>query len=208
MPETEVAVEAGAEKAPQPQMSREQAVEMVIKHQLSEFDKRDYAERLAIAQRRNLIAPSVELTLAELKELVPLKRDRWTYIKLAKNSHGLLSVPKPKGKRKPHMSKHQQEIKSTTLQIFKQLFAEKAERLKAVCSKEEIEYMGVPDSAVPELGARAAKMAITELRERKHRKRIKARRRQQFSRKVNAGIFGSAQPSEKNYVSRGGQYGL
>jgi hypothetical protein len=206
MPET-VELEAGAVEAPQPQMTRAEAVELVLKNQLSEFDKRDYAERLTIARRRNKVHPSVELTLAELKELIPLKRDRWTYIKLAKNSHGLLSAPKVKGKRKPHMSKHQQEIKSTTLQIFKQLFAEKAERLQAVCKTEQIEYMGVPDSAVPELGARAAKLALAELRERKHRKHQKARRRQQFSRAVNAGIFGNAQPSERNYVNKGGQFG-
>lgn len=210
MSETEIAaLEASAEDALQPEMTREQAVEMVLKHQMSAMDTRDHAERLEVGIRKGLITedPSVVYTLAELKELVLLRRDRMTYIKLAKNSQGLLAVPKQRGRRKPHMTKHQQDIKSTSLQIFKQLFTEKAERLKAVCKKEEIEYLGVPDSAVPELGARAAKQALTVVAERRRHKRNKAHQRQKYSRSVNAGLFGMNNPGERNYVESGGQYG-
>jgi hypothetical protein len=220
MPETAVAVapeenlaDGVAEKAEpeaKPQMTREQAIELVLGHQTKAFEQHDRNHRLQIALRKGIIEadPSVEYTLEELKALVPQPQDRWNYIKIAKTSQGLLAVPKQRGRRKKHMTKHQQDIKSTSLSIFKQLFAAKAERLKAVCKTEEIDYLGVPDSAIPELGARAVKRALTVVKDKAKRKRDKARRRQKYSRAVNAGIFGNSRPGERNFVEHGGQYGL
>ncbi len=221
MPETAVAIaqeenlaDGVAEQAPEaeakPQMTREQAVEYVLGHQIKSFEQNDIKQRIQIALRKGIIEanPSVEYTLEELKALVPQPQDRWNYIKIAKTSHGLLAVPKQRGRRKKHMTKHQQDIKSTSLSIFQQLFAAKAERLKAVCKKEEIDYLGVPDSAIPELGARAAKRALTVVKDKAKRKRDKARRRQKYSRAVNAGIFGNSRPGERNFIEHGGQYGL
>ena len=229
MPETAVAVaqeenlaDGVAEKAEpeaKPQMTREQAIELVLGHQTKAFEQHDRNHRLQIALRKGIIEadPSVEYTLEELKALVPQPQDRWNYDwvneekgtrgVVAKNAHGLLAVPKQRGRRKKHMTKHQQDIKSTSLSIFKQLFAAKAERLKAVCKKEEIDYLGVPDSAIPELGARAAKRALTVVKDKAKRKRDKARRRQKYSRAVNAGIFGNSRPGERNFIEHGGQFG-
>ncbi len=102
------------------------------------------------------------------------------------------------------MTQRAQSIKSTALRIFKQLMDEKAERLKAVCAKEGFEYLGIPDSAVPELAKRAGMLATKEYFEKKHRKTQKALRRQKFSRAVNAG---TTTTSEKRFVESGGQYG-
>jgi hypothetical protein len=230
MPETAVAVapeenlaDGVAEQAPEaeakPQMTREQAVEYVLGHQIKSFEQNDIKQRIQIALRKGIITenPSIEYTLEELKALVPLPHDRWNYDwvneekgtrgVVAKNAHGLLAVPKQRGRRKKHMTKHQQDIKSTSLSIFKQLFAAKAERLKAVCKTEEIEYLGVPDSALPELGKQAAMQALTAVKDKAKRKRDKARRRQKYSRAVNAGIFGMNNPGERNFVEHGGQFG-
>ena len=231
MPETAVAVaqeetiaDGVAEKqAPEaeakPQMTREQAVAYVLDHQIKSFEQNDIKQRIQLGVRKGIITvdPSYEYTLEELKALVPLPQDRYNYDwvnedkgtrgVVAKNAHGLLAVPKQRGRRKKHMTKHQQDIKSTSLSIFQQLFTEKAERLKAVCKTEEIDYLGVPDSAFRELGKRAAMQALTVVKDKVKRKRDKARRRQKYSRAVNAGIFGNSRPSEKNFVESGNQFG-
>ncbi len=208
---------ASAEQ-PKVEMTREQAIEFVLAKQNFMFNESDRAERTAVAKRKGIeLNPSIDYTLEELKLKVPLKRDRLNYDwknedkgtsgVLAKNKHGLLATPKQKGKRKPHLNQHQQALKSATLLIFRELFEEKAERLKAVCKKEEFEYIGVPESSIPEIGARAAKMAVQVVKNNRRAERDKARRRQDFSRKVNAGTFGNAQPSERAFVNHGGQYG-
>jgi hypothetical protein len=192
-------------EAPKP-LTHEQQIAQVVEQQLKMHDAADRNERIQKLMRSGKYNPSVEYTDAELKALVPLKRDRWTYIKLAKNAHGLLSFPKTPGRRKKHLTKRAQEIKSMSLAIFKNLFNERAERLKAVCAKESIEYIGVPDSAIPELGARAAKQAIVAVNEKRHAKKQKARRRQEHSRLVNAGVI-TVGTSESSYVQHGGQFG-
>jgi hypothetical protein len=196
-----------APEAPVPQMTKEQAVAVLLARQESSFKEADYAERLAIAQRKGLDIvedPSYVPTIEELTAAVPLKRDRLTYKVFAKNTHGLLSIPKQRGRRKPHMTKHQQAIKSASLRHFKHLMEEKAERLLAVCAKEGFEYLGVPESAIPEIGKQAAILGMREVNEQRRAKNRKARRRQQFSRGVNTGLTAT---SEKRYVNQGGQFG-
>ncbi len=205
MSETEQAASPDVE-APKPQ-TREEALAKVVEQQLKAFDAGDRNERLQKLMRSGKYNPSIEYTDAELKVLVPLKRDRWSYVKLAKSSQGLLSFPKQHGRRKRHMTKRGQEIKSASLAIFKQLFEERSERLMAVCKRESIEYIGVPDSAIPELGARAAKQAVVLVNDRRRAKRDRARRRQPHSRLVNAGVI-TVSTSEKRFVERGGQYGV
>lgn len=192
---------------PKKPLNHEEAVAKVRKQQEDAFDQSDYAERFAIAKRKGLKLvedPSIVPTLDELKAAVTLKRDRMHYLKLAVNHLGLYSVPRKQGRRKPHMTQRAQSIKSTALRIFKQLMDEKAERLKAVCAKEGFEYLGIPDSAVPELAKRAGMLATKEYFEKKHRKTQKALRRQKFSRAVNAG---TTTTSEKRFVESGGQFG-
>jgi hypothetical protein len=194
-------------ETPLPQMTKAQAVAVILARQESSFKEADYAERLAIAQRKGLDIvkdPSYVPTIEELTAAVPLKRDRLTYKVFAKNTHGLLSVPKQKGRRRPHMTQHQQAIKSASLRHFKHLMEEKAERLRVVCAKEGFEYLGVPESAIPEIGKQAAILGMREVNEQRRAKNRKARRRQQFSRGVNAGLTAT---SEKRYVNQGGQFG-
>lgn len=208
MPDTEVAPAAEPQAEPKKPMTRAEAVAIILAKQEEAFNTSDYNERLAVAKRKGLKLvedPSYIPTIEELKAAVPLKRDRWNYVKLAKNSNGLLSVPKPQGRRKPHMTKKSQDIKSAALRIFKGLVADKAERIKAVCAKEGFEYLGIPDSAIPALGAEAAKRGMKEVHERRRAKNRKARRRQKFSRRTNANI--PPRTSEKSYVEKGGQYG-
>lgn len=206
---TDTAVAPALEPQPEApkQLTREEAVAKILAQQFEAFDASDYQERFAVAKRKNLALvsdPSYIPTLDELKAAVPLKRDRFTYKKLAKNAHGLLSMPKQRGKRKPHLNKHQQSIKSAALRIYRGLLESKSETLRAVCKKEGFEYIGIPESALPALGAQAAKQALREVNELRRSKNRRARRRQQFSRGVNAGLVTT---SEKQYVEKGGQFG-
>ena len=197
------------------QFTKEMVVKLIIENQLKDFDKHDHAERLKIAKRKGAAGnplfivfnnTSIEFTLDELKVLVPLERDRMNYLKLAKNLHGLLSIPKQKGRRNHHMSQRHQALKSESLRVFRSLLETHVDKFKAVCVEKGLEYTGIPDSAIPEVGKQAARIAIRNVNEAQFRKRTKARRRQEHSRKVNAGLL-SISTSEKNYVNRGGQYG-
>lgn len=194
------------EEAAPVKMTQAEIVAKIKKQQDEAFDKADHAERLTIAMRRGLINPCIEYTLDELKALVPLKRDRYRLIKFAVNRFGLYAGPRPKGKKKPHMSLPAQRIKSASLLIFQRLFKEKAENLEAVCGRENIKYIGVPESAIPEIGARAANLALGAVADDRKRKRKVRRRMQQFQRKVNAGIL-PGNTGERNYSFRGGEYG-
>ena len=231
MPETAAAPAPEPQAAPQqPQMTRSQLGAFIRTKQQEDFDRNDKAERLAIAKRKSTCGhagnnplfgkvfddPSIEWTLEELKALVPLDHDRLNYEwknekkgtegVFATNRHGLFSIPKPKGRRKPHMTKKAQDIKSASIRIFRKLFEQAGEKLKAMCKTENLEYIGVPDDSLPKLGASAARIAVREVVASSNASRRKVRRRQQFSRKVNAGLI-TISASEKNYINKGGQFG-
>ncbi len=231
MPETAAAPAPESQAAPQqPQMTRSQLVAFIRTKQQEDFDRNDKAERLAIAKRKSTCGhagnnplfgkvfddPSIEWTLEELKALVQLDRDwlnyEWKNEKkgtegvFAMNRHGLFSIPKVKGRRNPHMTKQAQDIKSASIRVFRKLFEQAGESLKATCAKEQIEYLGIPDAVIPELGKKAGRIAIREIVAANKASRRAARRRQQFSRKVNAGLI-TKSASEKNYVNKGGAYG-
>lgn len=208
-----------------------EAVAVIRKNQEKDFDRNDHAERLKIAIRRSKCGhagnnplfgmefdnPSIEYSLDELKALLPLDRDRlnynWKNEKketggcLAVNRHGLYSIPKSRGRRRPHLNLRQQAIKSESLRVFRQLFTEVSQKLQATCKEQEIEYIGIPDAMLPELRVKAARIAIRTVTVRCRLKARAARRRQDHSRKVNAGLLTKA-TAEKNYANRGGQYGL
>jgi hypothetical protein len=227
MADEETKQAAPAEQTP---MTMENAVAIIRKNQEKDFDRHDLAERLKIAQRRSKCGhagnnplfgmvfdnPSIEYSLDELKALVPLERDRlnynWVNEKketsgcLAVNRHGLYSVPKGHGRRKPHMNLRQQAIKSEALRLFKQLMEQAAETLKATCKTEEIEYLGVPESTMQELAQKATRLALRNVMGRRKAKSRADRRRKEHSRKVNAGLL-TISTSETRYVNRGGAYG-
>lgn len=214
---------------PVPQMTKAEAVAKILKQQEASFDVADREERLRVGKRlakngkpwNNPLYglfedPSIEYTLAELKALVPLDRDSLNYDwtspdkktvgKFAKNVHGLLSIGRQHGRRRKRMTKHQQAIKSASLRLFKSLMETRAHELQTVCKNEGIEYLGIPDAMIPEVGALAAKLGMLEVTNRQRQKSHKARRRKEFSRKVNAGTI-TKSASEKRYVNRGGQFG-
>jgi hypothetical protein len=194
-------------------MDRDVAVRLIVENQLKDYDRNDHAERMKIGRRKaangdlNFILfnnPSIIFTLDELKVLVPLDRDRLHYIKLAKNMHGLLSIPKQKGRRNHHMSQHHQALKSESLRVFRNLLETHVAKFKATTADTGVEYSGIPDDVISVIGKQAARIAIRNVNERMFRKRRKARRRQEHSRKVNAGLTVT---SQKRYINRGGPYG-
>ena len=166
-----------------PAPTKEEVVAQILKQQEAAFEHNDLAERLKIGARLSKCGqpwnnplfgmtfddPSIEYTLAEMKVFVPLERDRMNYNwenkdkgtkgVVAANVHGLYAMPRGHGRRKPHMNLKQQAIKSTAIRIFKELFEKAGQSLKATCAKEEIEYLGIPDAMIPELGAKATSIA-------------------------------------------------
>jgi hypothetical protein len=183
------------------------------------FDQDDYRERLTIAKRlvakgksplfKLLLDPVINRppTLAELRVLVPLKRDRLRYIKYSLNRHGLYALPKPTVKRiKAHWNKAAQAVKSTALPIFRDLFTAAAEELEATCKQEQIEYLGVPESVGPALAEKAQNFARKSLGARYAAHRRRHNRMQSASRRINAGLMNGNQT--KRFVNRGHQHGF
>src|ERR1039458_701707 len=136
----------------------------LVENQLKDFDRHDHAERLKIAKRKGAAGnplfivfnnPSIEFTLDELKVLVPLDRDRMKYLKLAKNLHGLLSIPKQKGRRNHHMSQRHQALKCESLRVFRDVLEMHVKSFKGICTQNGQEYMGIPDDAIPEISKRS-----------------------------------------------------
>jgi hypothetical protein len=194
-------------------MDREAAVRLIVENQLKDYDRNDHAERMKIGRRKAANGdldfvlfndPSIIFTLDELKVLIPLDRDRLNYIKLAKNHYGLLSIPKQKGRRNHHMSQHHQALKSESLRVFRSLLETHVAKFKATTADTGVEYSGIPDDVISVIGKQAARIAIRNVNEQLFRKRQKARRRQEHSRKVNAGLTVT---SAKRYINRGGPYG-
>jgi len=130
--------------------------------------------------------------------------EKGTCGKLAKNHYGLLSIPKQKGRRNHHMSQHHQALKSESLRVFRSLLETHVAKFKATTADTSVEYSGIPDDVISVIGKQAARIAIRNVNERMFRKRRKARRRQEHSRKVNAGL---PVTSQKRYINRGGPYG-
>jgi hypothetical protein len=209
----------------QPQMTKEELAGRVIEMQLGALKDSDRNERILIGRRKAANGcrgfevfsnPSIELTLEELMVLIPLKRDalnyEWenkakgTHGVLAKNAQGFLAMGKAKGRRKPHMSGRKQEVKSESLHFFRSLFASHTEKLVAVCKEEKIEYLGMPDAVLPELRAKALRLAVRLVNAKRRLKRRQSRRRKDFSRRVNAGLI-TISTNESKFVNRGSQYG-
>jgi hypothetical protein len=194
-------------------MDRDVVVRLIVENQLKDYDRNDHAERMKIGRRKavngdmNFVLfndPSIIFTLDELKVLVPLDRDRLHYTKLAKNMHGLLSIPKQKGRRKHHMSQRHQALKSESIRVFAGLLETHVAKFKATFAGTGVEYSGIPDDVISVIGKQAARIAIRNVNEAQRRKHTKARRRQEHSRKVNAGLTVT---SAKRYINRGGPYG-
>ncbi len=230
--ETTAAAPAPEQPQQPPAPTHEEMVATVRAAQERDFDKNDRAERLKILIRKSTCGhagnnplfgaynPSLEYSLEELKALVPLERDRLNYgwQKLNEagevitegcysvNKHGLYSVPRPHGRLHPRMNHRQQAIKSAAIRVFRKLVEATGASLRATCKEEQIEYLGLPDAMIPELGAKAMRIAVREVTaSRKFYTRNK-RRQQEFARRTNAGLEQKS-ASATRYISRGGQFG-
>lgn len=221
---------AAAEPQPQPHApTHEDAVAIVRKNQEKDFDRREHTQRLTILIRKSdcghagnnplfgAYNPSLEYSLAELRTLTHIE-NRLNYSfeptkpggtggVLAENKYGLYSVPKAPttARKKPHMNHRQQAIKSAAIRIFRKLVEERGTSLRATCKEQEIEYLGLPDAMIPKLGEQATRIAIREITAQRKAYSRNNRRRQEHSRKVNAGLL-SVATSETNYVNRRGQF--
>jgi hypothetical protein len=236
MTEATAAAPASEPQETQPQQppapTHEEMVATIRKAQERDFDKHDREERLKKLIRKSSCGqpwnnplfgaynPSLEYTLEELKILVPLERDRLSYnwVKkneagevitegcLSVNKYGLYSVPRPHGRLKPHMNHRQQAIKSAAIRVFRKLVEETSASLRATCKEEQIEYLGLPDAMIPELGAKAMRIAVREVTATRKYYTRKNRRQQEFARRTNAGLEQKS-ASAKRYINRGEQYG-
>lgn len=229
----EVAAPVPETQAQQPpataEPTHEDMVALVRTNQEKDFDRHDRDERMRVLIRKascghagnnplfGAYNPSLEYSLAELRVLVPLERDRLNYSfeptkpggtagKVAENRHGLCAVPHAGGRRKPHMNHKQQAIKSAAVRMFRKLVDEMSVSLRATCAEQEIEYLGIPDAMIPELGAKASRIAVREVTAQRKAHSRNKRRRQEHSRKANAGLL-STSTQEAQYVNRGGKYG-
>lgn len=218
------------EAQPQPEMTREQVIKLIRENQQKDYDRNDHAERLRLCVRKSKSGqpwnnplhgmdfenPSIVYTLDELRAFMPLERDRLSYSfeaskeggttgVLATNKHGLFSIGRPHGRRKPHMNLHQQAVKSESLRVFRNLLAERSAAIEAECKEQGIEYIGIPDALLGEIGKQAARIAIRNLKAKYGAYRFKANRVQQHSRFVNAGLLTIA-TSQRRFIRAGGQY--
>lgn len=172
-----------------------------------------------------VLGPSVEPTDEELRAMVPLPQDRYTFTttinkdnrrvpfeiakevapRVALSAHGLLSYGKGHGRVKPHMSKRKMAVHNASLRIYKNLFAEAAKAAEVQAKKDGKPYVGIPEADLAKLGKRALRYGAREVfRSIKAAARY-ARRVQTASRKVQFGTLAGNQVN--GVINAGGQYG-
>lgn len=158
---------------------------------------------------RIFLHPSVEPSYEELKQMAPEDSDRlnfdWknekkgTHGVLATNRAGLFSMGKPRGRKNPHMTKNQQGIKSYSIIAFKELFEARAEVLKKAAADAGEKYVGVAESELAGLAAKAAVIGAKRFKAMKRVRRNEVRRRQNFHQLVNFGLLNGSS-GERNFV--------
>jgi hypothetical protein len=104
------------------------------------------------------------------------------------------------------MNHRQQAIKSAAIRVFRKLVEATGASLRATCKEQEIEYLGLPDAMIPELGAKAMRIAVREVTASRKFYTSRKRRQQEFTRRTNAGLEQKS-ASAKRYINRGGQFG-
>lgn len=199
-PEVNPHVESTPEPPPA-QATPEEVHARIVAFRQKVWDDSVKAERLKIAKRRGYInKDSKEKEIEDALLKVTLPGDEINYAKdkngnprLAKDRHGLLSFPKTRGRRKPHMTKHQNTVKSAAIGIFQRLFKSHGLKLEAAAKAAGEDFFGVPEKDLPRIGARAAMLALRQVRRENAEQRQRARRQQQFSRRVNWGLVNGNQ---------------
>lgn len=170
------------------------------------------------ATAKGLIDPSKDLTDDELRALIPLEGDTIKYAKypeghpkagqprMAFDSHGFIALPKAHGRRKKHMTKRDQAIKSAYLRISKDLFTVVAGKKITEAEAKGEKFVGLNEEEMRKIAAKATRLAMVEvLKTRKFQKTV-TNRMQDLSRSINAGIL-PGNTDARNYAHGGSQYG-
>lgn len=184
---------------PQPQINPEQLAQQYARFQQNEWDKAVQGSRMVQARERGLSVafdPSVVLTPAELVAMVPLEGDDIRYAKdadgkprMATNKYGMFSWPKQRGRRRPHMTKHAQAVKSSAIRIFKGLFAKRIIELEAAAVQSGETFNGIPNDALPAIGARATILASKGIADNRKARRRRMRNESKLQRRINTGVI-------------------
>lgn len=193
--------EPNANSEPKPKPSPAEMFQRALEIRNNQFERAVIEKRTAIARRKGLLQPSVEYTPAELKDLVPIPEDKIrfaTYPKghkfagqprIAVDRFGLPALPKARGRRNRHMTKHEQAVKSAAIIIFRTLFGERKAVLEAEADVKGEKFVGIPEAELPKLGARATRMASQQVKATNAQYRRRTRNRTKLSRKINAEIL-------------------
>lgn len=175
-------------------------------------------DQIRLAKAKGLLDPSVELKPEELRALVPLEGDTMRYAvypeghpqagepRLALDSHGMISYPKPHGRKKKHMTKRDQAIKSAYLRISKDLFTIEAGKRVVAAQAEGTEFVGLSQDEMTAIAAKAARLATIEVLKVRKFQRTVRNRIEQLSRGVNAGLLPGGL-NARTFAYGGGQYG-
>lgn len=108
--------------------------------------------------------------------------------RLATDRNGFMAHPKGRGRRKPHMTKHGQTVKSTALQIFSGLFHQRMSFLEFEASQKGETFNGVPQAELTKLAAKATVLATQAVKENQRAKRRRLRNESKLQRRINRGV--------------------
>lgn len=156
------------------------------------------AERMRIAKAKNLFGPSVEPTREELRLAVPLEGDTIRYAKdkdgkprIAPGRNGLGGMVSRHGhgRKKKHMTKAAQAIKSASIASFRLIFGAHRAGVAAQAAADNKEFVGVPEQDIAALGAKAAALGHRTVKLNAAAARRRARNRSKLSRKINRGVL-------------------
>ena len=180
---------------PAVEMNPEELAAKYQEFQTNQWNQVGDGERMRLAKERGLLDPSVTLSPVELRELIPLEGDTMHYAKgkdglprIATTRHGMFCWPKPKGRKKPHMTKHAMAIKSRAISTFRGLFASHAAKLELEAHAAGEPFNGVPTADLSKLAARASILAAGYNKRDAKAARITRRNMQKLSRRINAGV--------------------
>jgi hypothetical protein len=196
---------------PTPEQQRAKVVEIIAQQWTNIGDQ----TRLAMAKARGLLKPEDEKDADKVKSVIGtivLEGDRMRYAvdkdglpRMATSRFGFLSFPKPKGRKKRHLTKTEQAIKSASLRIFRRLFEECAIHMERELTAKGEQYFGLPEDMLRQLGARAARLGALEVATHNRVARRHVQRQQKLSRGINRGLI--AGNTAAHHVHSGGQYG-
>lgn len=140
--------------------------------------------------------PSVEWGEEELKAMAPLEGDTMRYAKdkagnprMATDRAGFMATPKRRGRRKPHMTKSAQALKSAALHIFGGMFRKRIATVEAATTAKGETFTGLPQKELTKLAAKASAHAAVRVRENRAARRRRLRNESKMQRRINRGLI-------------------